>query len=174
MKPLTILVFALIFLPACQSVSLPPDEPLSSVSLERIATGMTAGPAYLVTIFSDGRVELEYRGYSGKIPRGTKSVKMINPQKAALVFAKLEAIGFWSLKDSYRTIVKEVNQGSLHSKADEFATDLSTQIVTVTRGDVSKRVEDYFGTPDGVREVETLIDQTVGIDQWLKELLPKH
>lgn len=124
---------------------------------------MTAGSAYLVTIFSDGRAELEYRGYSGRIPRDTKSVKSINPQKAATVFTKLEAIGFWGLKDSYRSI-DTPNSGT-------YVTDLSTQIVTATRNGVSKRVEDYFGTPEGVREMETLIDQTVGTDQWLKELL---
>jgi hypothetical protein len=146
----------------CQSSFPTGDRFLRTVTLERIMTGMTGGTAYLVSLDSSGRVELEYRGSSRKIPKGTKTVKRIDPQQAALVFAKLEEIDFWHLKDSYRTIEKE--------GITMFATDLPTQIVTATRDGISKRVDDYYGTPEGLRELEALIDQAADVDQWLKQL----
>ena len=86
-----------------------------------------------------------------------------------MIFARLDEIGFWDLKDSYRGW--EIAGGKFTGMT---ATDLSTQIVTATRDGVSKSVEDYYGTPQSLVDLEALIDQPVEIDQWLKELLSKR
>ena len=115
-------------------------SPISSIKLERSACFGTC-PVYSVTIFSDGRVQYE----------GKEFVKEKGPRTGAIsarefgeLAAKVEQIGFFTLQAAYRAPV----------------TDLPTTIVTVTRGPESKRVEDYFGAPQGLHDLEALIEQT--------------
>ena len=100
-----------------------------------------------MTIFSDGRVQYEGKEFVKEkgAHRGT-----ISAQEFGKLADKIEKIGFFKLQAAYRATV----------------TDLPTTIVTVTRGSDSKRVEDYFGAPERLHELEKLIEQSAR--PWLK------
>ena len=46
--------------------------------------------------------------------------------------------------------------------------DLPSTFITVTRSDVSKRVEDYMHAPNRLRELEQLIDRVANISSWVE------
>jgi len=69
---------------------------------------------------------------------------------AALV-ATVDRIRFFELEDKYR----------------ELITDLPTTFVTVTRGGRTKRIEDYFGAPKSLKELERAIDETARVAGWI-------
>lgn len=127
-----------IFLAAAPRVS---AAPISSIKLERTACFGTC-PVYTVSIFRDGRVEFEGKEY---VKEKGKHSRTISAREFEELAAKVEKIGFFALQPSYRANV----------------TDLPTTIVTVTRGSESKRVEDYFGAPQPLRDLEELIARTV-------------
>jgi hypothetical protein len=164
MRRFVVLLLALAIAAGCQTPSPQSENAISSVSLERIATGLSTGPEYLVTLEASGRVMFERRGFSRT---GETFRKRVSPAEVAAVFARAEQLHFETLRDSYRG-------GASTTKAEReevialTPTDLPTQIVTVTRGTASKRVEDYYEPPPGLAEFEDLIDKTAGVADWLK------
>jgi hypothetical protein len=115
--------------------------PISSIKLERSACFGTC-PVYSVTIFSDGRVQ--YEGKEFVKEKGART-GAISAREFSELATKVERIGFLKLQAAYRAPV----------------TDLPTTTVTVTRGRESKSVEDYFGAPQGLHDLEALIERTV-------------
>jgi hypothetical protein len=49
-----------------------------------------------------------------------------------------------------------------------MVTDLPTAFVTVTHSGRSKRVEDYIGAPQGLKELEQQIDETARTQRWIR------
>jgi hypothetical protein len=127
-----------------------------SISLERTVC-FGACPSYILTILADGTVTFEGRQYVKKIGVFRKRIP---PAQLQSIFGKIEAIRFWELEDSYRT--KKHPDGSI-----SVITDQPTQYVTVKTATKSKRVEDYHGTPPGLRELEAMIDEVAGVAEWV-------
>jgi hypothetical protein len=132
------------------------DQAPISISLERTRC-FGACPSYILTILVDGTVTFEGRHFVKKI--GVFK-KRIPPARLQPIFGKIEAIRFWELEDSYRT--KKHPDGRI-----SMITDQPTQYVTVTTATKSKRVEDYYGTPPGLRELEAMIDEVAGVAEWV-------
>ncbi len=146
----------------CLVLSIPafaaPDDTPVSISLERtVCFGFC--PSYIVTLLPDGSVTFEGREY---VKTKGVSTKKIDASKLVPIFKKLEEIHFWELEDSYRT--KKNADGSVTS-----VSDLPTKLVTVKTATKTKKVEDYFGTPAGVNELEKLIDEVAGVSEWVGE-----
>ena len=150
----TILAALLLFM-AAKNFAAAEDQPIS-ISLERTAC-FGSCPSYVLTILADGSVTFEGRQYVKKKGLFKKSIK---PSKLAPIFKKIEEIHFWELEDSYR--IKKNPDGSF-----SMITDMPTQYVTVKTSTKSKRVEDYFGTPAGLGELEQLIDEIAGTSKWI-------
>jgi hypothetical protein len=118
----------------------------TKISLERTPCFGTC-PVYKLTVHSDGKVEYEGKEYVKE--KGSRSSKI--DQKLFLrLMKKVDAIGFFKLNDRYEGRV----------------TDLPTRITTVTKGDVSKTVRNYYGGPKGLRDLEQLIDEVTNSAQW--------
>ncbi len=150
----TLLVTFLLFF-AARSLAAADGKPIS-ISLERTVC-FGSCPSYVLTILADGRVTFEGRQYvkSKGIFR-----KKIAPAKLEPIFQKIEEIHFWELEDRYRT--KKNPDGSI-----SMITDMPTQYVTVKWPTKSKRVENYYGAPPEVLELEGLIDEIAGVSKWV-------
>ena len=114
-------------------------------------------PVYTVTIDARGNVSYE----------GTRFVRVEGRQTDRIPLARVvsildtaERIGFFRLRDAYR--VMQNPDGS-----STTATDLPAAFVTITRAGRSKRIEDYFGAPDGLKELERQIDEAAGTRRWI-------
>ena len=118
----------------------------NKISLERTACFGTC-PVYKLTVYSDGKVEYEGKEYvKEKGPRTSR----ISEKNFLRLMKKVEGIGFFRLNDRY--------EGRI--------TDLPTRITTVTKGDVSKTVRNYYGGPKGLHDLEQLIDEVTNSAQW--------
>jgi hypothetical protein len=127
---------------ATQNEAIPADL---LIKLERTACFGTC-PVYSVTIDAKGAVVFEGTKSVGSPGRHTDNVSV------AAVLATARRIGFFDLNDSYRAPIM----------------DLPTTFVTITADGRSKRVEDYFGAPQGLKELEKQIDATAGTDRWIR------
>jgi hypothetical protein len=121
---------------------------ISAIKVEHTGCFGTC-PIYSLTIFRDGRVKYEGKGFVKKKGIRTKTISTGEFNQLA---AKVDEIGFFKLKPAYRANV----------------TDLPTIIVTVVRGTESKRVEDYFGAPERLHGLEELIENVANISSWVK------
>jgi hypothetical protein len=117
------------------------------ITLERTAC-FGACPVYSVSIDAKGNVTYDGTKFVRIVGRQTDRVAV--PRVAALVQA-VDRIRFFELEDKYHQMI----------------TDLPTTFVTVTRDGRSKRVEDYFGAPESLKELEREIDQTAGTARWI-------
>jgi hypothetical protein len=70
------------------------------------------------------------------------------------LLGKVDEIGFFRLAAAY--------------PAEKTLMDLPSTFITVTRSDVSKRVEDYMHAPNRLRELEQLIDRVANISSWVE------
>ena len=122
------------------------ESPVTKISLERTACYGTC-PVYKLTVYSDGKVE--YEGKDHVKEKGARSSK-IDEKFFVRLMKKADEIGFFKLKDRY----------------DGLVTDLPTRITTVTKGDVSKAVRNYYGGPKGLHDLEQLIDEVTNSAQW--------
>ncbi len=127
------------------------------IKLERTAC-FGECPVYSVSIDAIGNVTYE----------GTKFVRVegrqtdrIQVSRVAALLATAERIGFFDLRDQYRTIRNP-------DGTETVMTDLPTAYVTITRGGRSKRVEDYLGAPEALRQLEQLIDDTARTNRWIR------
>src|SRR5829696_6498448 len=114
-------------------------------------------PVYSVSIDAIGNVTYE----------GTKFVRVqgrqtdrIQVSRVAALLATAERIGFFDLRDRYRTIRNP-------DGTESFMTDLPTAYVTITRGGRSKRIEDYVDAPQALKQLEQLIDDTARTKRWI-------
>ena len=118
----------------------------NKISLERTACFGTC-PVYKLTVYSDGKVE--YEGKDHVKEKGSRSSK-IEEKLFLRLMKKVDEIGFFKLNDRY--------EGRI--------TDLPTRITTVTKGDVSKTVRNYYGGPKDLYDLEQLIDEVTNSAQW--------
>jgi hypothetical protein len=137
-----------------ESDPLPPDF---QITLERTAC-FGSCPVYTVSIDARGAVTYD----------GTKDVRVSGRQtdripaaRAAALLEAAERLRFFELRDQYRT-VRNADGTETH------VTDLPTTFVTIVARGRTKRVEDYYGAPDGLRELERLIDDTANTKRWIR------
>ena len=122
------------------------DAAPAKISLERT---MCFGrcPVYKLTVYSDGKVEYEGKDFVKE--KGARRSR-ISEKDFRKLMKKVEEIGFFEFKDRY----------------DGRITDLPTRITTVTKGDVSKTVRNYYGGPESLSDLEQLIDEVTNSAQW--------
>jgi Domain of unknown function (DUF6438) len=137
-----------------QSESVPDDL---VITLERTRC-FGACPVYTVSIDAKGNVVYEGRRFVQVQGRVTDRIPV---SRVAALLATAERIGFFELRDQYRT--KKNPDGS-----ETIVTDLPTTFVTITSGGRSKRIEDYFGAPDSLKELERQIDDAAGTKRWIR------
>lgn len=132
-----------------------PDDFL--ITLERTAC-FGECPIYSVSIDARGTVTYE----------GTKFVRVEGREKdripmsgVAALLATAERIRFFDLRNRYRTIRNP-------DGTETMVTDLPTAFVSIRAGGRTKRVEDYFGAPQGLKQLEEQIDETARTNRWIR------
>ena len=134
-----------------------PEVPQDTViQLQRTVCFGTC-PSYTVAI--DARGTVTYDGVRFVRVVGHRTAQ-IGSSTVATLLARAEQIGFFDLRDDYRTI--ENPDGTVIT-----VTDLPTKIVTVTVNGRTKRVEDYLGAPDALGQFEREIDDAAGTKRWV-------
>jgi hypothetical protein len=147
--PLTVVMLAP---PASQNTTVPDDV---VIKLERTSC-FGACPVYEVSIDARGNVTFDGRKFVRVAGRQTARIPVA---RVAALLETADRIRFFELRDQYRTV--------RHPDGSEtIVTDLPTTFVTITRGGKSKRVEDYYGAPDALRDLEQEIDEAAGTARW--------
>jgi Domain of unknown function (DUF6438) len=149
--PLIVMILAA---PAGQSTRVPDDL---VIKLERTACFGDC-PIYEVAVDARGRVTYEGRKFVRVEGRQTARIPVAS---VAALLETADRIGFFALRDHYRSVRNP--DGS-----ETFVTDRPTTFVTITRGGKTKRVEDYYGAPDGLHDLEQQIDEAAGTKRWLR------
>lgn len=143
-----IALFALSLLGACATRS---ASSIGEVTLERTAC-FGSCPAYTVSIAPDGAVTFVGQNHTRVVG---EQHGQADRAAVATLHRRIVTAGFFNLRDEYRADVS----------------DLPDYIVTVRRGDLTKRVLDYAGTaagmPQTVREIEEEIDRVAGTERWV-------
>jgi hypothetical protein len=158
---------------------IPPDSAAILLAIAASTGGVAA--AQTPTVPDDLIVTLERTSCFGECPiysvnidalgnvvyNGTKFVRVdgrqtgrIPPSRVAAIAETAERIGFFELHDRYRSIRNP-------DGTTTEVTDLPTTFVTITRDGRTKRVEDYVGAPDGLRQLERQIDEAAHTKQWI-------
>jgi hypothetical protein len=132
-----------------------PDDVV--IKLERTACFGDC-PVYSVSIDARGDVAYEGRKFV-RVPG--KQTDRVPVSTVAALLGTADRIGFFDLRDFYRTVRNA--DGS-----ETIVTDLPTALVTITRAGRTKRVEDYYGAPEGLKELEQQIDQTARTTRWVR------
>lgn len=112
-------------------------------------------PVYTVTLHGDGRVEYD----------GTQNVEVSGPQTSTIDPAAVQSLaddmaaaGYFDWNDSYM---------------NQEVTDMAYVITSITLSDgTTKRIEHYYGdfsAPEALTALETQIDQTANVAQWVGE-----
>ncbi|HEU4799010.1 MAG TPA: DUF6438 domain-containing protein [Gemmatimonadales bacterium] len=143
----------LILISACFGCYAPPHAPaatdaINEIALTRMAGGFGNGPAYTVTLRSDGTASYE----------GVVNVPMLGRYRADMDAEAFRAlaehairIGFWALEDEYFS---------------EY-TDLTSTVTAVVAGKRRKRLLNYgSAAPREVREFEAAIDAVAARLRW--------
>ena len=110
-----------------------------------------------MTLLAEGSVTFEGRYF---VKQHGVVHKRIAPSCLAPIFKKIEEINFWDLENSYYS--KKNPDGSV-----ELVTDYPTQYVTVKCQAKTKRIQDYYGAPKGLSQLESLIDDVAGVAEWI-------
>ncbi len=126
------------------------------LTLERTACEGNC-PIYKLTIYGDGKIV--YEGKRLVNVTGTQTTK-ISPDKVKDLVNEFYRIDYFSLKEKYtircyRGICQDV-------------TDLPTTITSITIDGKSKKVENYYGAPKQLDELENKIDEITNSNQWVK------
>jgi hypothetical protein len=121
------------------------------ITLERTEC-FGACPVYTLTIHRDGYVR--YVGISSVGVLGARTMHISADTVEALIREFLR-INFFSMADEY---VED-------SGSTVF--DAPSTITTLCLGGKTKRVRDYFGTPDGLIALERKIDRVTNSSQWV-------
>jgi len=150
-----LLSFSMVILLTCSLIAAAKSElQIDEINLERTSCYGTC-PQYKLTIHSDGTVL--YKGKDFVKEKGAKKTRVSQSDLRKLA-RKINAIRFFNLEEKYNS--QEIGGASI------FVTDQPTQIVTIRAGDRTKSVEDYFGSPKGLHELEELIDQVTNSSVW--------
>ncbi len=119
-------------------------------------------PVYSVSIDAKGNVT--YDGTEFVRVKGRQTDRIPVPRVAELL-ATADRIGFFDLRDQYRTIRNP-------DGTETMVTDLPTTFVTITRGGRSKRIEDYVGAPAELKQLEQQIDEAARTVRWVRVDVP--
>ena len=106
-------------------------------------------PDYIVTLDADGTVH--YNGRQFVRVRGAQTWKI----DAAAVYAlarEMETAGFFTWKDTYTATI----------------TDQPTTFTTLTIGARTKRIKDYYGAPQALKDIERRIDEVSGANRYVR------
>ena len=132
------------------------ESPITTIVLERTACFGTC-PVYTLTLHSSGLVE--FAGKNHVKAQGPQTGKISAASFAKLV-KKIDEIRFFELRDRY--------DGKNPDGTGSTVTDLPTRKTTVTRGDETKTVVNYFRGPPGLTELELLIDELANSGKWIR------
>lgn len=136
-------------LAAAMSVSQPPPAPPHVIIVLQRTRCFGVCPEYTVWIAGDGSVRYEGRRAVAVI--GTRT-SQISPLGVQALLDAFERVQFFFLKDRYFGPVS----------------DLPTTYLSLTLGGRSKMVQDYFGAPRELKELERLVDEIAGTDRWVR------
>jgi hypothetical protein len=131
----------------------PEEEPI--ITLERTSCFGTC-PIYSVQIFEDGKVVYEGKHF---VAVEGRQVSKIPSEKIQELIHKFLTIDYFSLQDKYETIKNK-------DGTETVAFDLPATYTSLRMGSRKKKIKDYFGTPDRLRELENEIDRAVNFHQW--------
>ena len=155
-KMFSIAASAFIFVTGKAAIAQADDSHITQITMERTACFGTC-PCYKLTIYDDGTIDYEGKEYVKEKGHRRGKVSAENLKK---IRDSIEKLHFFELKDRYDR--KENPDGSITR-----VTDLPTCITTVTKGSQTKRVEDYFGGPKELEELERLIDEATASSSWI-------
>ncbi len=113
-------------------------------------------PVYSVTIDATGSVTYEGKKF---VRVGGRQSDQIPVSQVAELVATVDRVRLFELNDEYRVIRNPDGTTTM-------VTDLPTTFVTVTMGGRSKRVEDYFGAPELLHQLEKAIDEAARTARW--------
>jgi hypothetical protein len=131
------------------------DSKITKITLERTPC-FGACPVYKLTIHQSGQVEYEGKNHVRQKGSGTGR---ISAEDFVKLVKKIEEINFFSLNDRY--------DGKNPDGSGVTVTDLPTTKTSVTRGNRTKTVENYFRGPKGLKELEDLIDDVTKSAEWV-------
>ena len=80
--------------------------------------------------------------------------------RVAELYEASQRIGVFDLRDQYRII--RAADGS-----EAVVPDLPGTIVTVTAGGRTKRIEDYFGAPGTLKDLERQVEEIARTNRWV-------
>jgi hypothetical protein len=132
-----------------------PDDVV--IKLERTACYGEC-PVYTVRIDARGNVEFNGARFVRVEGRQTDRIPI---SSVAAILETADRIGFFGLRDQYRSVQNPDGSSTV-------VTDLPTTFVTITRGGRTKRVEDYFGAPEGLKQLERQIDEAARTKRWTR------
>jgi len=132
------------------------DSEITTITLERTTCFGTC-PVYQLTIHRSGKVEYEGKAHVWEEGRRTSRISGKNFEKLA---KKIDEINFFDLKDRY--------DGKNPDGSGVTVTDLPTTKTSVTRGNRTKTVENYFRGPKELKELEDLIDELTKSAEWVR------
>ena len=122
------------------------------ITLERTACYGTC-PVYKVTIYEDGKVL--YNGEQFVENKGEHDFR-ISPAKVKDLINEFYEIDYFSLHNEYTANI----------------TDLPTTITSIKIAGQAKRVSNYYGAPEKLRELEDMIDEVTNSQRWIGKKLP--
>jgi hypothetical protein len=131
------------------------ESDVTKITLERTPCFGTC-PVYTLTIHRSGQVE--FQGKDHVRQKGSETGRISTEDFARLV-RKIDEIKFFDLKDRY--------DGKNPDGSGVTVTDLPTRKTSVTRGNRTKTVENYFRGPKGLKELEDLIDEVTKAADWV-------
>ena len=132
-----------------------PQSVITKITLERTSCYGTC-PSYQLTLDADGMVRYQGKDYVREKGRRTGQVTGKGLQQ---ILKKIHEIRFFELQDKYNSL--EINGSML------VVTDQPTTITSVTRAGRTKKVENYFGGPKGLYDLEQLIDEITRSSNWV-------
>jgi hypothetical protein len=132
------------------------QSPVTTIVLERTPCFGTC-PVYTLTLHSSGQVE--FVGANHCKAKSPQTGKISAPNFARLI-KKIDEIDFFNLRKRY--------DGKNPDGSGSTVTDLPTRKTTVTRGDETKTVDNYFQGPPGLTELELLIDELAKSEKWIR------
>jgi Domain of unknown function (DUF6438) len=131
------------------------ESDITTITLERTRC-FGVCPVYQLTIHRSGKVEYEGKAHVWEEGRRTGRISGKDFEKLA---KKIDEINFFNLKDRY--------DGKNPDGSGATVTDLPTTKTSVTRGNRTKTVENYFRGPKGLKELEDLIDELTKSAEWI-------
>ena len=131
---------------------IPPD---TLITLERVECP-AACPIYSISV--DARGNIVYDGKQFVRVEGEQTDRV--PQAAVRELLDIAArIGFFDFRDSYVSI-------QLPDGTSRIQTDNRRSFITVRANGRSKRIEDYYGTPEPLKQLEDRIDVLTRTRRW--------